>query len=113
MSEVQALAQRREALQRANGIRMAKARFKEHLAGDPECFSRVAAVLEEPVGWEAALRVDELLLALPHVGRVKADKWARACDVGLHRKLRDLPPGKRRRLAWIVMVQAGSQEQAA
>jgi hypothetical protein len=64
-------AQRRAALARANDVRTRRSRFKAQLrAGD----ATVSSVLEDPPGWLGTAKVDDLLLAVPKLGRVKSQR---------------------------------------
>jgi hypothetical protein len=65
------LAQRREALDRANAIREYRAKMKRDLkAGrvQPE------TLIVDPPEWLETCKVWDLLVALPKIGRVKANK---------------------------------------
>lgn len=63
--------QRLEALERANWIRSRRAQLKRDLKGHREA---LIPVLEDPPEWVGTMKVFELLMAAPKVGRVKAMK---------------------------------------
>jgi hypothetical protein len=68
------LAQRMAALDRGNAIRSHRARLKREMkvgTGKRSAADVLAAPLEE----ELSMKVVDLLLAIPKVGRVKANKW--------------------------------------
>ena len=72
------LAQRMEALQRANAIRTKRAQLKRDLKGGRV---RIEDVLRTPPDWIETAKVSELLLAVPKYGRVKVNKILVQCRV--------------------------------
>lgn len=72
------LAQRLDALDRANRVRTFRAELKREVKA-----GTVSAVpaLAEPPAQLATMKVIDLLLAVPKVGRVKAGRWLTRCRV--------------------------------
>ena len=65
------LEQRRSALQEANRIRTRRAQLKRDLKAGR---ANVLDVLEQPPEWVETMKVFDLLLAVPKLGRVKVGK---------------------------------------
>lgn len=72
------LDQRMNALERANEVRTTRADWKKAAARGEVS---VRAVLEDPPELFRSMRILDLLLAQPHVGRVKALKMLRVATV--------------------------------
>jgi hypothetical protein len=72
------LAQRMEALERANRIRTARAQLKRDLKGGR---ASIDALLLSPPEWIWTAKVSELLLAVPKYGRVKVNRILSQCRV--------------------------------
>ncbi len=72
------LAQRMDALQRANAIRTRRAQLKRDLKGRRVT---IDALLLAPPEWVNTAKVSELLLAVPKYGRVKVNKVLGQCRV--------------------------------
>lgn len=70
------LAQRMEALGRANEIRAERAIFKRDLKAGRK---KVHDYLLEPPGWLETMKIFDILLALPKHGRVKVNKLLVQC----------------------------------
>ena len=72
------LAQRMSALQKANDIRTSRAELKRDLRG-----GRVSihAILAEPPEWTETMKVFDMLLATPKLGRVKVNKILAQCRI--------------------------------
>jgi hypothetical protein len=72
------LAQRMDALQRANEIRSRRAQLKRDLKG-----SRVTiqSLLTDPPEWVETAKVFDMLLAVPKYGRVKVNKILVQCRI--------------------------------
>jgi S13-like protein len=72
------LAQRMDALQRANDIRSRRAQLKRDLKG-----SRVTiqSLLLDPPEWVETAKVFDMLLAVPKYGRVKVNKILVQCRI--------------------------------
>lgn len=101
------LAQRLEALERANDVRMKRARLKRDIAGgrkSPE------DMLEDPPDEVLTMKVIDLLLAMPKVGRVKANKWLLWCKMSPSKTLGGMTERQRRALA--VQLRATSRVEA-
>lgn len=87
------LAQRLNALEHANAIRKARARLK----ADVRAGRRSALdILGEPPEYVSTMKVCDLLLAIPKVGRVKTSKYLTQCRIspsktigGLSQRQRD------------------------
>lgn len=87
--------QRASALAHANAIRSARAQWKRDVRtrqADP-----VAVVLDPPAEFES-MRVLEVLLAMPKVGRVKADVMLRRAGVSPSKRLGGLTVRQRAQL---------------
>jgi hypothetical protein len=66
--------QRLDALKHANTIRSLRARWKRDIkAGRPTTPAR--SMILNPPSWAESMKVYDLLLALPKVGRVRANRW--------------------------------------
>lgn len=94
------LEQRQEALRRANEIRSWRAQLKRDLIHgrvDP------VAVLAENDDRLATMKVKDLLIAVPGIGRVKANKWLGpfGCRVGDTRRIGSLTTRQR---TWLMMA---------
>jgi hypothetical protein len=65
-----------EALARGNAVRSERARFKTSLRrlSQEKAMRKSIALIERPPEWAQTWQVRGLLLELPKVGRVKADK---------------------------------------
>lgn len=72
------LQQRRDALARANEVRTFRAAMKKDLKGRQQS---LLPLLEEPPAELASMKVLDLLIAAPKVGRVKATKVLRSAQV--------------------------------
>ena len=66
----------REALALANEVRFRRADMKRGLTRE-----QAAVLLEQPPTWMATMRVIDVLIALPHWGRVKAGQALRAGEM--------------------------------
>lgn len=89
------LAQRRAALDRANEVRVFRAKLKKDMTA-----RRVSArdVLLEPPEFVGTMKVLDLLLAVPKVGRVKAGRVLRAAGVSPSRSVAGLSERQRSEL---------------
>jgi hypothetical protein len=72
------LAQRLEALKRANDIRTRRARLKRDLKGGRV---QIQALLLDPPEYVLTAKVFDLLLAVPKYGRVKANRILTQCRI--------------------------------
>jgi hypothetical protein len=89
------LAQRHDALQRANEIRTRRAQLKRDVkAGRADAL----AVLADPPEWAGTMKVVDLMLAVPSVGRVKVNKALRRCAVSPSKSLGGLSTRQRAEL---------------
>jgi len=88
--------QRLTALLAANKIRQARAADKTKLRNGKLSAARVLRTM--PEHWESA-KLYELLLPVPRVGRIKAQKTAEVYGANLHTRLGALNAGQRERLA--------------
>jgi hypothetical protein len=59
-------------------------------------------VIERPSEFEKSMKIIDLLLAMPKVGRVKANKWLARAAVSPSKTLEGLTDRQRRELALIV-----------
>lgn len=90
------LAQRAEALQRANDIRTRRAQLKRDLKAGREDF---VELLLEPPEYIRTAKVFDLLLACPKWGRVKVNKLLGTCKVSPSKTVGGLSERQRRELA--------------
>ena len=88
-------AQRAAALKRANKVRVGKKRAKERLKSGE---LSIIEVLCNPPKTTRELRMEELLLACPHVGRVKTHMILSRAHVGPTLRLRSCSPQARERV---------------
>ena len=89
------LAQRLEALERANEIRSRRAEMKRDLKAGRE---PILPLLIDPPDWLLTMKVIELLLAMPKVGRVKADKVLKRHEISPSRTVGGISPRQRNEL---------------
>lgn len=87
--------QRRDALIKANGVRLARATLKGELKMGT---TRVADVLEHPPAYVLKMKVQELLLAVPKIGMVKVTKVLNDCHVSPNKTVGGLSDRQRREL---------------
>lgn len=108
------LAGRMANLERANEVRVKKARFKEDLARLDQaeaCRLLADKMINEPLGRVASMSVQEVLLSVSGIGRSKAVMLARAADrTPLNVKVRDLPEHRRYELARVLRERANDVE---
>lgn len=90
------LQQRMDALERANRIRTGRARLKKDVKAGRKS---VLDVLATPAEVTETMKVFELLLAMPKVGRVKADKILRRAGVSPSKTVGGITDRQRRELA--------------
>lgn len=74
----QSLQQRREGLRRANVVRCARADLKRDLKAGRR---HIIALLSDPPDWLFTMKVQDLLLAVPKVGRTKCATWLRKAGI--------------------------------
>ena len=87
--------QRREALDRANGIRTQRARFKKNLkAGRVTIYP----YLLDPPEWLMTAKVADILLAIPKCGKVKVGKALTQCRISPSKTFGGLSPRQRTEL---------------
>lgn len=72
------LAQRQDALKRANEIRTARARLKRDLKAGRR---RIHELILDPPEWLATAKLWDLLLAVPKYGRVKVNRILKECRI--------------------------------
>jgi hypothetical protein len=70
--------QRMDALANANVIRVRRARLKRDLKARR---ASVCDVLADPPAWVETMKVFDLLLAVPKIGRTKANKTLQGCVI--------------------------------
>lgn len=88
--------QRRLALVQANGVRTARAELKTELKIGHK---RVADVLEHPPTYVLKMKVYELVMAAPQIGRVKAGKALGECNISVNKTVGGLSERQRQELA--------------
>ncbi len=72
------LDQRMEALQRANDIRVRRAKLKKDLKVGR---TRIEAILSDPPEYVLTAKVFDMLMAVPKFGRVKAARFLNQCRI--------------------------------
>jgi hypothetical protein len=87
--------QRREALARANQVRMQRAELKAQLKRGE---LSICSLITEPPHYLASARIKELLLACPGYGRVKVERLLTRCEVSPRRTIAGLSDRQRREL---------------
>lgn len=89
------LAQRMEALQRANAVRTKRARLKRELKA-----GRVGinGLLLDPPEYLETAKVSDLLLAVPKYGRVKVNRILAQCRISPSKTIGGLSPRQRAEL---------------
>ena len=87
--------QRREALQKANQIRTARAKFKKDLAAKE--VRLVDALLSQPE-YLRTMKVFDALICVPHYGRVKATKLMRDIKISHSKTIGGLSDRQRQEL---------------
>lgn len=93
------LEQRRAALKKANDIRHDRAILKRDLGASRR---PVIPVLVNPPEFLETMKVYDLLLAVPRVGRVKAGKLLKHAEISPSKTVGGLSPRQRRELAGLV-----------
>jgi hypothetical protein len=93
------LAQRMDALQRANEIRSKRAQLKRDLKG-----SRVSIhqLLLDPPEWVETAKVFDMLLAVPKYGRVKVNKILAQCRISPSKTIGGLSERQRAELVQLL-----------
>jgi hypothetical protein len=81
------LAQRMDALQLANAVRTRRADTKKAIARGELGAGEVLGLIAEPPAWMETMLVFDLLLSVPKVGRVKANKVLRDLRISPSRTL--------------------------
>jgi hypothetical protein len=92
---VRSLAQRHDALQKANEVREKRAALKRDLKAGRD---RTVDVLADPPWWVETMKITDLLLATPKVGRTKAHKMLRRAHVSPTRSVGGLSDRQREEL---------------
>jgi hypothetical protein len=95
MTDDQATLQRLEALVNANAVRTARATDKKLIKAGKK--DPALIILNPPTQWQTA-KVIDLLLAMPKVGQVKANKWLRMHQVPATKPIEDLSTRQRNSL---------------
>lgn len=93
------LAQRLEALQNANRIRSARSQLKRDVKAGR---FKVAELVAAPPEFTDTMKIFDLLLAVPKVGRVKANKWLSRARVSPSKTLGGL--SERQRLELVALI---------
>ena len=92
------LEQRMQALGKANEVRCRRARFKQ-LVRERRSGVLVVAVLLEVPEWAETMKVFDLLLAAPKLGRVKVNRMLTRCRISPSKTIGGLSERQRRELA--------------
>ncbi|HEV2723688.1 MAG TPA: integration host factor, actinobacterial type [Thermoleophilaceae bacterium] len=89
------LDQRKQALKRANEIRMRRARLKRELKAGKVA---IQALLLDPPQYLLTAKVFDMLMAVPKYGRVKAGKVLRHCRVSHSKTFQGLSERQRKEI---------------
>ena len=89
------LAQRMDALQKANVIRTERARLKRDLKAGRV---NINGLLLDPPEFLQTAKVSDLLLAVPKYGRVKVNRILQQCRISPSKTIGGLSPRQRREL---------------
>jgi hypothetical protein len=80
--------QRMDALKKANGVRSRRAQFKRQMKatgrgekGVAEARADAADLVTTVPGWAATMKALEVLMSIPKVGRVKANRMLNQCRI--------------------------------
>ena len=92
-------AQRLDALERANAIRTTRARLKADIRAGRQS---ALTILGKPPEYVATMKVWDLLLAVPKVGRVKANKSLTRCRISPSKTMGGLSQRQRDDLVWLL-----------
>lgn len=96
------LAQRQEALRLANHIRTYRADLKRDIK---QGTMLVSTILKDPPAEVLTMKVWALLLAMPKVGRTKANKWLSKSRVSYSKTIEGLSDRQRRELLVLLAAQ--------
>ena len=75
---VRSLDQRMDALQRANNVRVRRAKLKKDLKDGKV---RIETILGDPPEYVSTAKVIDILMAVPKFGRVKAARFLNTCRI--------------------------------
>ncbi len=108
------MSQDRDALALANRRRLAAAALLREVRALPAPLARarVALILEDPGEAAGSILVERLLMSIHRVGAFRCDKLLAAAETRGGRRIREIPPLRRRRLAAVV-VRLGERAAAA
>lgn len=87
--------QRERALARANEIRSLRSTLKRSITGP----SHAAAIILDPPWYLQTMKVDQLLLAIPKLGRVKVDVFMRTVRVSPSKRVGGLSDRQKTEIA--------------
>lgn len=91
------LMQRMQALTRANDVRTRRANLKREVKANRDPAPLIEQI-EEPGEDFETMKVFDVLLTMPKVGRVKANKWLQQCRISPSKTLGGLSERQRREL---------------
>jgi len=89
------LEQRRNALKRANDIRMKRARFKRDVKAGRVDKLTVRSYIREPPDWLETMKIFDLLFTIPKYGKTKVNQTLRGARVSPAKTLGGLSPRQR------------------
>ena len=93
------LDQRMDALQRANEIRIKRAKLKRDLKSGAVSIDQV---LTDPPEWLLTAKVFDVLLAVPKCGRVRATRWLTICRISTSKTVGGLSERQRTELVGLL-----------
>ncbi len=92
-------AQRLRSLERANGVRLPRAALKREMKAGT--VTGLAVLLDPPACMES-IRLFEMLMAMPKVGRVKANRILAQCRISPAKTVGGLSPRQRDEIAGLL-----------
>ena len=93
------LDQRRDALRRANEVRVRRAQLKKELKAG---LVRIDQVLDNPPEYVGTAKVFDILLAAPRFGRVKAARFLKHCRISQSKTVGGLSERQRAELVGLL-----------
>lgn len=89
--------QRRDALERANDVRLKRAKLKRDLRAGR---IRASYIIANPPEWLETMKVMDLLMAVPRIGRVKVSKALKVVQISHAKTVGGLSHRQRQELVW-------------
>lgn len=102
IAPTRSITQRLEALDKANDVRCRRAQFKRDMKVKREF---APDVLRVTPAWMDTMKVLDVLLAMPKVGRVKALKWLNRTTISPSKTMGGLSPRQRDALVALLVAE--------